>query len=81
VNPTVGTEGSNSVTVEVIVLEVGFAFAGATAKPRASARLATAVNDVLKIFFTVILENLLQQDVVAYPISADSKYAVEKMFG
>jgi hypothetical protein len=63
------------------VLGVTAAFAGETAKPRASARLATAVNDVLKIFFTVFLENLLQQDVVAYPISADSKCRVSKMFG
>jgi hypothetical protein len=54
-----------------MVLGVTAADAGETAKPRARARLATAVNDVLKIFFTVFLEKLLQQDVVAYAISAD----------
>jgi hypothetical protein len=81
VNPAEGVDGSKVVTVEVIVLVVGFAFAGLTAKPRARARLATAVNNVLKIFFTVFLENLLQQDAVAYLIPADSKYAVGKMFG
>ena len=47
-----------TVTVEV-------ALAGETAKPRARARLAKAVNNVLKVFFTMFLESSLQQDVVA----------------
>jgi hypothetical protein len=57
------------------------AFAGATARPRVRPMLEAPTSKDLKIFFTGFLENVLQQDVVAYPISADSKYAVEKMFG
>jgi hypothetical protein len=53
------------------VLGVGFAFAGLTAKPSASAMLAKPVSKVLEILFTIFLENLWQQDLVALPISAD----------
>jgi len=67
VNPTVGTDGSNTVTVDVIVLEVGFAFAGLTAKPSARAMLAKPASMVLEILFTIFLENLWQQDLVALP--------------
>ena len=76
-----GADGSKVVTVEVIVREVGFAFAGLTAKPSARAMLANPVSMVLEILFMIFLENLLQQGVVAYLISADPKYRVSKMFG
>jgi nucleoid DNA-binding protein len=49
------------------VLGVGFAFAGLAAKPNARAMLTKPVNKVLKILFTIFLENLWQQDLVALP--------------
>ena len=49
-NPTVGTEGSNAVTVEVIVLEVGFALAG-EAKLATNAKLEIATSKVLSFLF------------------------------
>jgi hypothetical protein len=50
VNPTVGTDGSNTVTVEVIVLEVGFALAG-EAKLATNAKLEIATSKVLSFLF------------------------------
>jgi len=50
VNPTVGADGANSVMVEVIVLEVGFAFAG-KAKLAINAELEIATRKVLRFLF------------------------------
>jgi hypothetical protein len=65
VNRGVGTDGSKVVTVEVTVLGVAFALAGLTAKPSTRAALANPASMVLEILFTMFLENLLQQGVVA----------------